>query len=98
MANKDIHMFGKDYNKPFCADGVTENRVPTMLRVGACMGAGTSDQFDIADTAEGAVRTAIYMAAFGNLDARGAVVAKSDPKLRNIPNWRLVDTSGRQMS
>ena len=34
MANKDIHMFGKDYNKPFCADGVTENRVPTMLRVG----------------------------------------------------------------
>jgi len=57
--------------------------VPTFLRVGA------GPTFDLADKAETAIRSRIYMAAFGSLDARGQMVAMSNPKLDGIRNWEV---------
>jgi len=57
--------------------------VPTFLRVGA------GPTFDLADKAETAIRSRIYMAAFGSLDARGQMVAMSSPKLDGIRNWEV---------
>ena len=65
-------------------------QIPTMLRVGAGVGAGEGEEImNVADWAETAVRRAVYMMAFGSMDARGAVIAKNDPKLEGTPNWRV---------
>ena len=65
-------------------------QIPTMLRVGAGVGAGEGEEImNVADGAETDVRRAIYMKGFGRMDARGAVIAKNDPKLEGTPNWRV---------
>jgi len=55
--------------------------VPTFLRVGA------GPTWDLADEAETAVRTRIYMAAFGSLDARGQTITLDDGRLDGVANW-----------
>ena len=65
-------------------------QIPTMLRVGAGVGAGEGEEImNVADGGETDVRRAIYMKGFGRMDARGAVIAKNDPKLEGTPNWRV---------
>jgi len=56
--------------------------VPTFLRVGA------GADWKSADSAETAIRAEIYQAAFGSQDARGAMIARDDPKIRDIRNWK----------
>ena len=66
------------------------DKIPTMLRVGACVGAGEGEAIlSVADKAETDVRCAIYNKAFGSMDARGAFIAKNDPKLKGTANWRV---------
>lgn len=65
--------------------------IPTMIRVGACAGEGEGESMmQVASEAERDVRRTIYMKGFGSLDARGAVIARDDPKLKGIPNWRVI--------
>ena len=58
-------------------DGI---RVPTFLRVGVAHTWGEADKM------ETQVREQIYLAAFGDLNARGAVISKDDPKVKGVPN------------
>jgi len=77
-------------------DGLNANdeqrSVPTFLRIGA------ASSWEAADRLETAIRSRIYMAAFGTLSARGAIVAKSDPKLRGIANWAVEWQAPQQQS
>ena len=76
--------------KPIDKDTATGDKIPTMLRVGACVGAGEGEaMMSVADKAETDVRCAIYNKAFGSMDARGAFIAKNDPKLKGTANWRV---------
>ena len=61
-------------------DGI---RVPTFLRV------GVAHSWNEADAMETQVRAQIYLAAFGDLDARGAVISKDDPKMKGVPNMAI---------
>jgi len=56
-------------------------KVPTFLRVGA------SHDWELADKCETGVRAEIYKAAFGDLQARGAICAHDDPKIANVSKW-----------
>ena len=76
--------------EPIDKDTATGDKIPTMLRVGACVGAGEGEAIlSVADKAETDVRCAIYNKAFGSMDARGAFIAKNDPKLKGTANWRV---------
>ena len=60
-----------------------EIQVSTFLRI------GVAHTWSEADTLETRVRAQIYMAAFGSLDARGALVAKDDPSIASIPTLQV---------
>jgi len=67
------------------------NKVPTFLRVGA------SHDWELADKCETGVRAKIYQAAFGDLQARGAICAHDDPKIANVSKWATTwDTADAQ--
>ena len=59
----------------------TRTTVPTFLRVGA------STDWERADKCETAVRARIYLAGFGDLQARGGILAHDDPKIAGILKW-----------
>ena len=61
-------------------------KVDTFLRIGA------ADEFQLADELETAVRTRVYMAAFGSLDARGKFVQLASLEDMRICNWEVQET------
>ena len=60
-----------------------EVEVSTFLRI------GVAHTWREADKLETYVRAQIYVAAFGSLDARGALVAKDDPLIASIPTLQI---------
>ena len=57
--------------------------VPTFLRI------GVAHTWQEADYMETEVRKQIYLAAFGSLNARGALVAKGDPLISDLPTFKI---------
>ena len=55
---------------------------PTFLRI------GVGATHHAADEAETAVRSEVYMKAFGSLSARGQMVSRFDPRLEGVPMWK----------
>ena len=58
-------------------------KVPTFLRI------GVAHTWQEADYMETEVRKQIYLAAFGSLNARGALVAKGDPLIAGLPTFKI---------
>ena len=58
-------------------------KVPTFLRI------GLAHTWQEADYMETEVRKQIYLAAFGSLNARGALVAKGDPRIAHLPTLKI---------
>jgi diguanylate cyclase (GGDEF)-like protein len=76
--------------KPIVKVTTKAEEIPTMLRVGACVGVDEGEtMMNVADEAETAVRCAVYVMAFGSMDARGAYISKDHEKLKGTPNWRV---------
>lgn len=59
-------------------------QVSTFLRI------GVAHTWHEADDLETRVRSQIYIAAFGSLDARGALVPKGDPSIAHVATF-LID-------
>ena len=70
-------------------DGQPMTEVSTFLRI------GVGPTFKLADDAEVAVRSAIYLRVFGSLDARGQTASKGDIDAAGISNWKIHESTAQ---